>query len=65
MPIFTDEFYKDPKRFESFVEHPEYGMCFAGEKRIKDNKGKEKLFLSLYKMDDVLAEINRQWKESD
>jgi len=65
MPIFTDEYYETPKRFESFVEHPVYGMCFAGEKRIEDKKGNEKLYLSLYKMDDVLTEINRQWEKSD
>jgi len=63
MPVFTDEYYENPKTYESFVEHPEYGMCFAGEKQIKDKNGKEQLYLSLYKMSDVLAEINRQLLE--
>jgi hypothetical protein len=54
MPIFVDGYYKDSWNYGSFVEHPAHGLCYAEEKWLG---GKE--YLRLYKMDDVLAEINR------
>jgi len=50
MPVFTDEYYKNSKTYESFVEHPEYGLCFAGENYLEDNNGKRKLYLRLYRI---------------
>jgi len=64
IPIFANDYYGSPSRFGSFVEHPEYGMCFAEEKHIKNDNGKEELYLRLYKMSDVLTEINRQLLEN-
>ncbi|MDR2923532.1 MAG: hypothetical protein LBU85_09365 [Treponema sp.] len=62
MPIFVDGYYERPWDWGSFVEHPEYGLCYAEEKYREEN-GKRKLYLRLYKMSDVLAEINRQLLE--
>jgi hypothetical protein len=62
MPIFTDGYYERWWHWGSFVEHPVYGLCYAEEEYL-NNKGKEKLYLRLYKMDDVLEEINRQLLE--
>ena len=45
-----------------FVQHPVHGMCYAVEYH-KIEKGKDQLYLRLYKMDDVLEEINRQLLE--
>jgi hypothetical protein len=59
MPIFVDGYYERPWDWGSFVEHPEYGLCYAEEKYREEN-GKRKLYLRLYKMSDVLAEINRR-----
>jgi hypothetical protein len=58
MPIFADDYYENPWEWGSFVEHPVHGMCYAEEKYKND-----KLYLRLYKMDDVLAEINRKLLE--
>ena len=55
MPVFVDDYDEYHAEQGSFVEHPAYGWCFAEEKY----RG-EKLYLRLYKMSDVLAEINRQ-----
>ena len=41
--------------YGSFVNHPEYGMCYARE----HYKGGD-LYLRLYKMSDVLEDIKRQ-----
>jgi len=43
----------------AFVEHPVHGMCFAEEWHKEEGK-KNQLYLRLYKMSDVLAQINRQ-----
>jgi len=59
MPIFTEDYDKYHFRRGAFLEHPEYGWCYADEKHKEDDKGKEKLYLRLYKMSDVLEEINR------
>jgi len=63
MPIFTEGYGKHHFGSGAFFEHPEYGLCFAVEKYKEDKKGNVKLYLRLYKMDDVLAEINRQLSE--
>jgi hypothetical protein len=55
MPIFADGYDKWHYEIGSFVEHPAHGWCFAEEKYLN-----ERLFLRLYKMSDVLEEINRQ-----
>jgi len=62
MPVLSDEYEgnNEPKR--AFVNHPEYGMCFAQEWHKKENE-KDQLYLRLYKMSDVLAVINRQLSE--
>jgi hypothetical protein len=62
MPVFVDDYYKKSTGFGTFVEHPEYGMCFAEEK-LKEDGGKERRYLRLHKMDYVLEEINRQLLE--
>jgi len=59
IPIITNEYDEYHAERGSFVEHPVHGWCFADRKDIKEN-GKDKRYLRLYKMDDVLAEINRQ-----
>ena len=60
MPIFTDGYYSNPWRWGAFVEHPVYGLCYAEEQyRMVGEDEEEKLYLRLYKMDDVLAEINK------
>ncbi|MDR0314083.1 MAG: hypothetical protein LBI14_10875 [Treponema sp.] len=52
MPIFVDGYHNDPLNYGSFVEHPAHGLCYAEEVYNQ--------YLRLYKMDEVLAEINRQ-----
>jgi hypothetical protein len=64
MPIFTEDYDEFHFGDGAFVEHPEYGWCYAEEKQKEDDKGKEKLYLRLYKMSDVLEEINRQLSEN-
>jgi hypothetical protein len=64
MPIFTEDYDKYHFRRGAFFEHPEYGWCYADEKHKEDDKGKEKLYLRLYKMSDVLEEINRNASKS-
>jgi hypothetical protein len=44
--------------YGAFVEHPVYGTCFAREWR-RDGE----LYIRLYRMSDVLDEINRQLLE--
>jgi hypothetical protein len=48
--------------YGAFVNHPEYGMCFAKE-HYKYENGKDQLYLRLYKMNDVLDGINRRLLE--
>jgi hypothetical protein len=59
MPILSEEYEGDNEPKRAFVNHPEYGMCFAQEWHKKE----EGRFLRLYKMSDVLAEINRRLLE--
>jgi hypothetical protein len=59
MPILPEEYEGDNEPDGSFVNHPEYGMCFAQE-GYKEEDGRDQLYLRLYKMSDVLAEINRR-----
>jgi hypothetical protein len=62
MPILSEEYEGRNEPERAFVNHPEYGMCFAQEWHKKEN-GRDQLYLRLYKMSDVLAEINRQLLE--
>jgi hypothetical protein len=55
MPVFADGYDEWHYEIGSFVEHPVHGWCFAEEKYLN-----ERLYLRLYKMSDVLAEINRE-----
>jgi hypothetical protein len=59
LPVFADGYYKYNWQGGAFVNHPVHGMCFAEEKLKKELFG-ERRYLRLYKMSDVLAEINRQ-----
>jgi hypothetical protein len=63
MPVYVDDYYLSSLGSGTFVEHPEYGMCFAEEKLVEDG-GKERRYLRLHKMDYVLKEINRQLLEN-
>jgi hypothetical protein len=60
IPIFTEGYGEHHFGGGAFFEHPEYGWCFAVEKYKEDKNGNIKLYLRLYKMSDVLEEINRQ-----
>ena len=60
MPVITDDYEEYQWEYTAFVEHPVHGMCFAQEWHKEG-----KLYLRLYKMSDVLAEINRQLPEKD
>jgi len=62
MPIFADGYYDLNFYAGSFVQHPVYGLCFA-DNVIVDENGEDKQYLQLHRMDDVLAEINRQMLE--
>ncbi len=44
----------------SFFSHPESGMCYAKEHYVEDQ-----LYLRIYKMSDVKAEIERQLLEKE
>jgi hypothetical protein len=63
MPIFTSNYDTYHWDYGSFVNHPVHGMSFV-EKAEKKVDGRERQYLRLYKMDDVLAEINRQLLEA-
>jgi hypothetical protein len=54
MPVIVDDYESDFRDYSAFVEHPVHGMCFAQE-WYKEGK----LYLRLYKMSEVLAEINK------
>jgi hypothetical protein len=60
MPVITDDYEDHWFDYSAFVQHPVHGMCHAQEWR---KEGKQ--YLRLYKMDDVLAEINRQLLEGN
>jgi len=62
LPILSEEYEGDNEPKKAFVKHPEYGMCLAQEWHKKEGN-KDQLYLRLYKMSDVLAEINRQLLE--
>ncbi|MCL2722751.1 MAG: hypothetical protein FWD47_15585 [Treponema sp.] len=55
MPIITDDYEEFQSEYSAFVNHPIHGMCFAQEWRKNG-----RLYLRLYKMSDVLAEIDKQ-----
>jgi hypothetical protein len=56
IPILTEDYERSEGQYnrQAFVEHPVHGMCCAQE-WYKEGK----LYLRLYKMSEVLAEINR------
>jgi len=58
MPIFASGLDNYSPNRGAFVEHPIHGLCYADEIWAKE-KGKNKQYLRLYKMSDVLAEINK------
>jgi len=58
LPVITDDYESDIWYSSAFVNHPVHGMCLAQEWHKKEN-GKDQLYLRLYKMSDVLEEINR------
>jgi hypothetical protein len=59
MPVFADGYEQFHWDYAAFVEHPVYGLCHASEYHRAED-GKDQLYLRLYKMDDVLSEINRR-----
>ena len=62
MPVITEDYENYQRDYSAFVEHPVYGMCCAQEWH-KQEGNKDKLYLRLYRMEAVLAEINRQLLE--
>ena len=63
MAIIAEDYENDQWDYSAFVEHPVYGPCFAQEWHKKE-RGKDVLYLRLYRMDGVLAEINRRILET-
>ncbi|MDR0322525.1 MAG: hypothetical protein LBI28_13580 [Treponema sp.] len=59
MPIIAEDYEEYQWDYSAFVEHPVHGMCFAQEW----HKGGG-LYLRLYKMSEVLNEINRRLLET-
>ena len=59
MPVLSANYDKFHSDRGTFVEHPVHGWCYADEIWAKE-KEKNKQYLRLYKMSDVLAEINKQ-----
>jgi hypothetical protein len=55
MPIITDDYEVRQREYSAFVEHPVHGLCFAQEWHKNDQ-----LYLRLYRMDEVLEEINKR-----
>jgi hypothetical protein len=62
IPIITEDYEELQFDYSAFVEHPVHGMCFAQEWHKKEN-GIDQLYLRLYRMEAVLAEINRRLAE--
>jgi hypothetical protein len=58
IPVITDDYESYGWDYSAFVQHPVHGMCFAQEWHKEGQ-----LYLRLYKMSEVLAEINRQMVE--
>ena len=59
MAIITDDYESSQWDYSAFVEHPVHGLCFAQEWHKNDQ-----LYLRLYRMSDVLDEINKQLLEN-
>lgn len=55
MPVYCEGYEEYDWDYGTFVKHPEYGMCYCRELE-KDGKR----YLRLYKMSDVLQEIERR-----
>jgi hypothetical protein len=64
MPVITEDYEEFHWDYSAFVEHPVHGLCLAQEWHKIEN-GKDRLYLRLYRMDDVLAEINRRLAEGE
>jgi hypothetical protein len=62
MLVFAEGYDNYSWDYGTFFNHADYGWCYAGEYH-KNEGGKNQLYLRLYKMNDVLAEINRQLLE--
>jgi hypothetical protein len=58
MPVITEDYEEYQWDYSAFVQHPVHGLCCAQEWHKIEN-GKDVQYLRLYRMDDVLAEINR------
>ncbi len=56
--ILSEGYEELSPNWGSFFNHPEYGMCYAKEHYVEDQ-----LYLRIYKMSDVKAEIERQLLE--
>ena len=54
-PVIPDNYTDVSVEWGVFVNHPVYGMCYAVE-----HQDEYRQYLRLYRMDDVLAEIDRQ-----
>ena len=53
LPVITEEYYEwDPDGY--FIEHPVYGTCYIQKIEINDE-----IYIRLYKMSDVQAEIDK------
>jgi len=55
IPVITEDYEERQWDYSAFVEHPVHGLCFAQEWH---KNGRQ--YLRLYKMNDVLTEINRR-----
>ena len=62
MAIITEDYENSQWDYGAFVNHPVHGLCYAQEWHTEE-KGKDRLYLRLYRMDSVLEEINRRLPE--
>ena len=60
IPILADGYEGRDAPDSAFVNHPEYGWCF-----VKEHSRDKQQYLQIFKMSDVLAEINRQLPEGE
>lgn len=64
MAVITEDYETLQWDYGAFVQHPVHGICFAQEWHKREGR-RDRLYLRLYKMDDVLAEINRRLAEEE
>ena len=62
MPVYVKGYETYQYDWAAFVEHPDHGLCHASEFHQREDD-KDQLYLRLYQMSGVLAEINRQLLE--